>query len=58
MIDLKLYRADKQKYIDGARNKRVSVDRDVFNTLDEQVRALKNEIDALNETKNEYSEWI
>lgn len=55
MIDLKLYRADKQKYIDGARNKRVSVDRDAVDRLDETIRALKLECDELAARRNQLS---
>lgn len=58
MIDLKLYRADKQKYIDGARNKRVDVDRSTFDALDEQLRTMRNEIDALNARRNELTKEI
>jgi seryl-tRNA synthetase len=55
MIDLKLYRADKQKYIDGANNKRVSVDRDAVDRLDDAIRALKLECDELAARRNQLS---
>ncbi len=55
MIDLKLYRADKQKYIDGANNKRVSVDRDTVDRLDETIRALKLACDELAARRNQLS---
>lgn len=58
MIDLKDYRTNPQKYIQGAEKKRVAVDRERFNVLDEQLREARQEIDEANGKRNYLSSQI
>lgn len=58
MIDLKTYRTDKQRYIDGAKNKGVQIDRDRLDSLDEEVRGLKQQLDDLGARRNELSAQV
>lgn len=58
MIDLKVYRADKQRYIDGAKNKGVRVDRDAVDTLDATTRDLKQQLDDLAARRNQLSAQV
>jgi seryl-tRNA synthetase len=58
MIDLKAYRADKQKYIDGAKNKRVVVDREQIDHLDATTKDLKQQLDDLAARRNQLSAQV
>lgn len=58
MIDLKAYRADKQKYIDGAKNKGVRVDRDAVDALDATTKDLKQQLDDLAARRNHLSAQV
>jgi len=58
MIDLKQLRENPQKYIDGATNKGVKLDRDAFLDLDKSVRALQASVDELKAKKNKLSQEV
>jgi seryl-tRNA synthetase len=58
MIDLKAYRADKQKYIDGAKNKGVRVDREKVDELDAATKSLKQQLDDLAARRNQLSAQV
>ncbi len=58
MIDLKAYRADKQRYIDGAKNKWVRVDREQVDALDSSTRELKQQLDDLASRRNQLSAQV
>lgn len=58
MIDLKAYRADKQRYIDGAKNKWVRVDREQVDALDTSTRELKQQLDDLASRRNQLSAQV
>lgn len=58
MINLKDYREYPQKYIKGAADKGHTIDRDLFDNLDTQVRELKFFIDESNAKRNTLSKQI
>lgn len=58
MINLKDYRENPQKYIQGARDKGHTIDWESFDALDTEVRKLKYQIDELNAQRNTLSKQI
>lgn len=58
MVDLKAYRADKQRYIDGAKHKNVVVDWTKLDALDAQTKELKQHLDDLASRRNQLSAQV
>jgi len=58
MINLKDYRENPQKYINGATNKWIEIDRNTFDESDKKVRALQTSIDELKSKRNTLSQQV
>ena len=58
MINLKDYRANPQKYHQGATDKGHDIDWKQFDALDSETRSLKHQIDECNAQRNELSKQI
>src|SRR5262245_29515838 len=58
MIDLKQLRADPQRFVQGARDKGVTVDVRRLLELDEQLRQLKTDVEARRAEQNKISKEI
>ena len=58
MINLKEYRENPQRFIDGAANKWVSIDWNVFDESDKKVRSLQTRLDDLKSKRNTLSQQV